>query len=146
MSKNELAIQYFRSGLNCAQSVFAAFCDDLQFDHSSALSVSAGFGGGMGRLQLTCGAVTGAFMAIGVYNSKKYDDNASRKAKSVEMVQAFNLAFIKENKTTSCRELLNCDLRTPEGQKYAHDNNLFGTTCEKCITDAVEIMDGLIRQ
>lgn len=53
------AIESFRSGLNCAQAVVTAYADELNFDNNLALSVSCGFGGGMGRLQETCGAVTG---------------------------------------------------------------------------------------
>jgi C_GCAxxG_C_C family probable redox protein len=145
MNKKDQAVENFKNGLNCAQTVLAAFCDDLAFDRSAALSVTAGFGSGMGRLQQTCGAVTGAFMAIGVYNSKKYDSNADRKAKSTEMVQAFNKAFIAAHKTTSCRELLNYDISTDEGLRVARENNLFGTVCVKCIKDAIDICESLIK-
>ena len=57
--KAEKAINYFKAGYNCAQSVVAAFKDDMGFDENLALEISVGFGGGMGRLQEKCGAVTG---------------------------------------------------------------------------------------
>ncbi len=65
-SKEEIAVESFRSGLNCAQSVVAAYADEMSFDRNLALSISCGFGGGMGRLQETCGAATGAFMILGI--------------------------------------------------------------------------------
>lgn len=86
----ENAISTFRSGLNCSQAVFAAYSEKLRFDKELALSISAGFGGGMGRLQETCGAVTGAFMVIGVYTSQKNPDNIDRKGKSYAMIPFVN--------------------------------------------------------
>lgn len=70
MSRADKAIDSFRAGNNCAQSVLLAFKDDFNFDENLASKISVGFGGGMGRLQEKCGAVTGAFMVIGLYSSK----------------------------------------------------------------------------
>jgi C_GCAxxG_C_C family probable redox protein len=62
--KEDKAIGLFKSGLNCAQSVLTAYAEELDFDKNLALSISCGFGGGMGRLQETCGAVTGSFTSV----------------------------------------------------------------------------------
>lgn len=146
MSKNEIAISEFKSGLNCAQSVISVFADDLQIDRGLALKMATGFGSGMGRLQGTCGAVTGAFMAIGVYNSNIYEEMADRKSKSIELVQMFNEKFTAIHKTTDCKDLLGCNLRTPEGQAYFKENNLSETICWKCITDSVDILSDLFER
>ncbi len=66
MTKREIAINYFNNGYNCAQSVVAAFCEDFGVDKKTALMMSEGFGGGMGRMRLTCGAVTGMFFIVGL--------------------------------------------------------------------------------
>ena len=66
----EKAIRSFKSGLNCAQAVLTSYSDELKFDNNMALSVACGFGGGMGRLQETCGAVTGSFMVLGIHTVK----------------------------------------------------------------------------
>jgi len=140
----EKAINSFKSGLNCSQAVLSAYSDKLNFDNNLALSVACGFGGGMGRLQLTCGAVTGSFMVLGVYNCNKFADNIERKEKTYSMVQKFSEKFKKINGTTDCISLLNCDLKTEEGHRYAKDNNLFETVCEKCISDSISIINELI--
>jgi len=62
--KTEAATSKFLEGFNCAQSVLFSFCDDLQLDKNSALKLSCGFGGGMGRKEEVCGAVSGGIMAI----------------------------------------------------------------------------------
>ena len=50
------AVELFRSGYNCSQSVVAAFADMYGFTQEQALRMSASFGGGIGRMRETCGA------------------------------------------------------------------------------------------
>ncbi len=141
--KIEKAIRSFNADLNCAQSVMTAYMEEFNIDPEIALSVSCGFGGGMGRLQETCGAVTGAFMVLGIHNCKRYTDNKDRKEKTYAMIQKFSDKFISLHGTMDCRLLLNCDLRTEEGQRYAEDNKLHETICEKCVSDSIRIIEEL---
>lgn len=140
-AKEEKALISFRSGLNCAQAVVTAYSGLPGFDTAFALNVASGFGGGMGRLQETCGAVTGSYMVLGIYNGIRYSDNAEKKEVTYKMIQEFSEKFKSLNGATDCRSLLKCDLRTEEGHRYAVKNNLFGTTCEKCISDSIKILD-----
>ncbi len=144
-TKEIKALEYFRSGLNCAQSVLKACTDDLNADEKLLIDLSCGFGGGMGRLQETCGAVTGAFMAIGLHTGRKISDNKELKEVTYTMVRKFNHEFKILNGSSDCRVLLNCDLKTEEGRQYAHDHHLFEKVCEKCITDAVKIIEEMIK-
>jgi C_GCAxxG_C_C family probable redox protein len=141
MSKKNIAVKEFQYGLNCAQSVLSAYTPELKIDKNLALSISTGFGGGMGRLQGTCGAVTGAFMIIGVYSCNKYPQNNDKKSKSVEMIQTFNKKFLNLHESTDCIDLLGCNLNTPEGQEYLKTHNLKETVCEKCISDSIDILE-----
>lgn len=140
-SKQERAIKSFRGGLNCSQAVLTAYSDDMNLDRDLAERISVGFGGGMGRLQETCGAVTGAFMALGLHYSTKFTDNKERKEASYSAIQKFTKRFEALNGTINCRKLLNADLRTEEGKRLIKEQNLHQTICEKCITDAVGIVD-----
>lgn len=142
----EKAIESFRSGLNCAQAVVTAYSENLNYDNNLAHSISCGFGGGMGRLQETCGAVTGSFMVLGIYNCSKIEGIQERKEATYAMVQKFNKKFKELNKSTDCIALLQVDLKTEQGHNYAIKNNLFGTICEKCIKDAVKIVNHLIEE
>jgi C_GCAxxG_C_C family probable redox protein len=143
-TKTEKAIESFRAGLNCSQAVLSAYSEELNFDEKLALNVSCGFGGGMGRMQGTCGAVTGAYMAIGIFNGNRYTDNAVKKAESYLMIRKFSENFKKINGSTDCLALLNCEIKTEEGHNYAKEKNLFGTVCEKCISDSLSILDELL--
>lgn len=140
-SKQKQAINTFKSNFNCAQSVFTSFSDKFGLDKDTANSLTSGFGGGMGMLQKTCGAVTGAYMVISLYNSKIFIDNTDRKEKSAGMIQDFYNKFNAVNGTTNCKKLMNCDLNTEAGSKYAKEHNLFETVCEKCVSDSVLILE-----
>ena len=139
------AITIFRTGMNCAQAVLTTFSKELNFDIESAAEISSGFGGGMGRLQETCGAVTGAFMVLGIYTSRKYSDTAQRKENLYTLIQEFNSRFIAIHQTTNCRLLLGIDLKTPEGRQEMSGQNLSEHVCEKCISDSVLILEELIK-
>ncbi|MEN6490015.1 MAG: C-GCAxxG-C-C family protein, partial [Smithella sp.] len=65
INHSQRAMELFRRGYNCAQSVFAAFCEDMGIDFETALKLSSSFGAGMGRLREVCGAVSGMFAVVG---------------------------------------------------------------------------------
>jgi len=144
--KEEKAIVSFKSGLNCAQSILTAYSSDLNFDNNLALSISCGFGGGMGRLQETCGAVTGSFMVLSIYNSNRYTNLKDKKEETYSMIQKFSNKFKSIHGTIECKSLLNCDLKTEEGQNYFKENRLSEMVCEKCILDSIRIIDELIEE
>jgi C_GCAxxG_C_C family probable redox protein len=144
--KEKESLDYFRNGFNCAQAVFTPFAKENGISESYALKIASGFGGGMGRLQATCGAVTGAYMAIGVKHGKSIGDEGNEKReKTYELVRTFDATFKKQFTTTSCWELLRCDLTTDEGKKYFTDNKLHEKVCQQCVSHAVRIMEKLLQ-
>lgn len=101
-----LARKLFTSGYNCAQSVFIAYRDLAAMDELAAATVSAPFGGGMGRLREVCGAVSGMTMCAGyIAPNPQPNDNVNKK-RCYAMVQAFAERFREENGAIVCRELL----------------------------------------
>ena len=116
----------------------------MGLDEQTAFRVACGFGGGCARLGLTCGAVTGAYMAIGLkYGKIRADDNEA-KDKTYALVQEFSERFVTRNKSLNCTELLGCDLGTAEGREKAKEQNLATTICEKLIRDAVGILEQVL--
>lgn len=106
MTHSEKATALFMEGYNCAQSVFLAFEDMYELDRKTALRISSGFGGGMGRLREVCGCVSGAFMAAGLLMG--YDDVADLEGKkeTYSMIQDIANAFRDEQGSIICREIL----------------------------------------
>lgn len=106
MSRADKAEELFRQGCNCSQAVFLSFADLLEMDEKTALKLSSTFGGGMGKLREVCGAVTGAFMVLGMLYG--YDDITSQeeKVRTYKMIQSFAKDFKEQKKTIICRDLL----------------------------------------
>ena len=130
------AVQLFEDGYMCSQAVLAVFCEEFGLSREQAFKISISFGSGMRKGEV-CGACTGAIMALGL----KYGEN---KSKSDEMCVKFLDSFKKENGSYICRDLLDCDIRTEEGIKYAIDNNLFKEICPKMVESAAKIAQELI--
>jgi C_GCAxxG_C_C family probable redox protein len=140
----EQVITSFRSGLNCAQAVLSAYSERLNFDREFAIHVARGFGGGMGRLQETCGAVTGAYMVLGILSEQIPDEESVKKEETYAMIQEFEEKFVKIHGTTNCRKLTGHDLRTTEGRKKAKEDGVFERICEKCVAGSIEILEGMV--
>lgn len=66
MDRVDTAVSRFKQGCSRSQAVFSTYAEALEVDRITALKAASGFGGGMGRMAETCGAVTGAFMALGL--------------------------------------------------------------------------------
>ena len=140
-NKQENALQTFKSGLNCAQSVLIAFQDEKNPETEIVMAMAAGFGGGMGRLQQTCGALTGAFMAIGQHCNSHYETNELIKEKSRRLIQNIHSKFIHLHKVSDCKSLLGIDLNLEEGRNKMKEKNLQELVCEQCVLNAVALLE-----
>ena len=124
--------------------VLSAYSGQFGLDRETALKVSAAFGGGMGRMGEICGAVTGAFMVIGL----KYGRTAVQDTQSHEntnrLVKEFVDRFKSLNGSIICRELLGCDLSTPDGLKTFVEKKLRDTLCPRFVRDAADIVEQLL--
>jgi len=143
MNRSQHAGELFLSGYNCAQSVLLSFADDLKFSKELAQKMAAGFGGGMGKQQETCGAVTGAIMVLGLLKGEEVNNNDELKAAAYGSVKELSRDFIAAYKTTQCRELIGCDLNTPEGSEKFKEEKIMENVCAPCVRKAVEIVENL---
>ena len=93
----EQAKSNFLNGMNCAQSVAAAFADVLPIAKEQLLAASRPLGGGIGRLREMCGTVAAAAMCLGMLfpDVSKNDIYA--------LVQEHAYKFREKNKTFRCR-------------------------------------------
>ncbi|HTX43802.1 MAG TPA: C-GCAxxG-C-C family protein [Methanocella sp.] len=144
MTKADEAAECFKNGFNCSQAVLSAYCGEFGLEREQALRVAGAFGAGMGRMCETCGAVTGAFMVIGLKYGKVRVEDEPSKEKAYALVRELAGEFKARNGSIVCRELLGCDMGTPGGMKYAKEHNLHSTMCPKFVRDAAEIVGKLI--
>lgn len=105
MEKFSKAQELFLKGYNCAQSVFAANAEHFGMDEATALKVSMGLGGGVGRLREVCGAFSACAMLVGMMESSTKADK-QRKEAVYTFVQKLAEDFKAQNGSIICRELL----------------------------------------
>jgi C_GCAxxG_C_C family probable redox protein len=144
MNQVERAALRFEEGFSCSQSVFSAFAPQLGLDCKTALKVAGAFGGGMGRMGETCGAVTGAFMVIGLKHGRTEADDEEAKERTYELAREFARRFERRNGSIMCRELLGRDIGIPEQRMLAKEEGLFATLCSKFVRDAAEILEQIV--
>jgi C_GCAxxG_C_C family probable redox protein len=131
--------------MNCAQAVLIAYCEQFGLERSLALKLAQGFGGGMGRMGGTCGAVTGAYMVLGLAQ-KMWDDNPRQSLdRTYELVREFNQRFKALHGSVICKELVSCDLSTSEGLAEARNKKIFTTVCPDFVSDSVKILEAMIQ-
>ena len=105
MSRTERAKEYFLQGYACSQAVALAFADVLGMDEGTISRLTLPFGGGLGRLRLTCGAVSGmAFVLGGVFSDN--ENTPENKKRVYAITQELCLKFKEENGSLICGELL----------------------------------------
>lgn len=144
MTRTEDALSLFRQGFSCSQAVAAAFAEELGLDRDAALRVSQPFGGGIARRADWCGAITGAFLAIGLKHGRTRAEDAAARDRTYALVQEFIRRFTDRHGHLRCKDLLGCDIGTPEGQKKAEEMNLHKTRCEDYVRDAVAILEEIL--
>lgn len=109
------AVELFKQGYNCAQSVCGAFADLYGLSLEQGLRVSASFGGGIGRMRMTCGAACGMFVLAGLECG--CTDGADREGKEANyrVVQQLAEEFSRRMGALTCAELLGL------GREKQHD-------------------------
>lgn len=105
-SRIRRAEELFMQGFNCSQSVVAAFADIYGYTEEQALSLSAGFGGGIGRMRLTCGAACGMFILAGMDCGSATPGDREGKSHNYKVVQRLAARFGQEHGSLTCAELL----------------------------------------
>ncbi len=134
MNKKELAIQLHNSRYNCAQSVACAFADEVGVDKETLFKACESFGLGMGGMEGTCGAITGAVMLAGFKNSDGSIDNPKTKASTYALSRKIVESFQTKNKATKCKDLKGIETGTVL------------RSCSGCIEDAVELVEEILLQ
>ena len=117
------AVDLFMEGYGCAQSVTAAFADLYGFTEQQALKVGAGFGGGVGRLRMMCGAVSGMVILAGMDSGQTDGSDRQGKADCYRLAQDLVQAFKEENGSVICAELLGLKGPVPVGHFVPAERN-----------------------
>lgn len=138
---SELARSYFLNGYNCSQAVFLAFCEDLNFDAKTASMIAAPFGGGMSRLREVCGAVSGMFMAAGLFFGYYEPTDDAQKKELYTFIQELAHRFTEKNGSIVCRELLGLNHQKDDAAPSARTAEYYKKRpCADLVADAAQLL------
>ena len=118
-TRKQIAVEKKQCGLNCAQAVLCTYADIAGIDEETAICLAAPFGAGMGNMEGTCGAITGAGLVLGL---------ASKGPSTKQMRQIMN-KFQERNGATQCKLL-----------KGVGTGKVL-RECSDCVADAAEFLE-----
>lgn len=130
----ENAIIYFHRGYNCAQSVFAAFAEEMGLSEDAALRLPAAFGAGLGRMRGTCGAFSGLALVAGFKHGNLSPEPAD-KERIFALTRKLADDFCAEFGSLQCRELLHLPPDAEEGARPSERTAAYYASrpCERCV-------------
>lgn len=132
MTKKELAIALHDKKFNCCQAVACAFAEEVGVDEKVLFQAGEGFGLGMGCMEGTCGALSGAIMLAGFKNSDGNTEDPGTKASTYQISKQLLGAFKEKCGATVCRDLKGVDT----GKVLC--------TCPDCICNGVEVVQEVL--
>jgi C_GCAxxG_C_C family probable redox protein len=130
--------------MNCAQTTFGSFAEDLGLERKTALEITQGFGGGM-HINSICGAVTGAYMALGLANKIQPENPRAVMDKTNELIKEFNKKFTALYGSLYCTKLCGYNLSVPEQSAKAREKGVFTSVCPALVRDSVKIVEDLLK-
>ncbi|MCU0411073.1 MAG: C-GCAxxG-C-C family protein [Bacteroidetes bacterium] len=143
-SRIEQAVEMFNKGFSCSQSIVSTYGPHVGLSGQDALKVSSAFGAGMGRLQETCGALTGAFMVVGCRHGMTEPGDSEAKETTYALVQLIAERFRQEHGAATCRDLVRCDLRTAEGSEEYRSSGRKAEVCIPCVRTAARLLEEFV--
>ncbi|MFC2169002.1 C-GCAxxG-C-C family protein [Acidobacteriota bacterium] len=144
MNQAEKEVQCFNDGFTCSQALLSIYGPQFGLDQKIALKLATPFGAGMGRMAKTCGAVTGAFMVLGLKFGRATLEDTEAKGKTYELVKEFADRFKVRNGSVVCKELIGYDIGIPEELEAAQDEDVFETLCPKLVKSAAELVEDML--
>lgn len=127
--------------VNCSQAILSVYGKHFGLPEELAIKVATGLGRGFGNLGKTCGAVTGAFMVLGLTYEA---DNPSSRGEVYSLVQEFAKRFTARHGSIVCSELLGYDVSTEAGRNMVREKKLGSLVCLKLDQSAAEIVEELL--
>ncbi|WP_421903497.1 C-GCAxxG-C-C family protein [Maridesulfovibrio sp.] len=144
METHDHAVTALLNGSSCAQAVLEAVGERYGLDSEAARKLSAGLGGGFAS-GLTCGAVSGGCLALGLALGSGDPSDTYSRDRTYYAVQELLARFAEKNHSHQCSELLRLngqDIKTPEGKKRLRESRL----CLKLVTDTIDCIEDILSE
>lgn len=142
----EKARSLFLEGYNCSQSVLGAFAELYGLDTDTAMRLSDGLGGGMGRMRLTCGAVSAMAIVAGLELSSGRPKDSDNRTEVYAKVREMSEKFAEKNGSVICRELLGGVISKDNGARPEDRTAEYykKRPCADCVYDCAAIIESCL--
>ena len=146
MNRAEEAKKQFEKGFICAPAVLSTYNEQLGLEKVLALKIACGFGGGIGRMGKTCGAVTGAVMVIGLKHGQVDLADEESRRQTYTLVNEFVDRFTALHGSIECRELIGYNLSNSGELRSAINSGVFQDKCPGFVYDSACILEDIFYQ
>jgi C_GCAxxG_C_C family probable redox protein len=124
----------------CAETTFIVLKGVYGLDDPMDASAAMALNGGVAYSGGTCGAITGAALAVGLLAGRRIDDHRSAKRVARQLVAELMDAFQATQGAVDCRDLIGIDLRAPGGHEAFIAGGMWRDRCMHSIEFAVARM------
>ncbi len=137
-----LALEHFRQGFHCSQSVLAAYADEERLREDSALRMAAALAGGS-TVGGECGAIASSYLVLGLKYGRTVPafGDVEKERELFDRIRYLVAGFKKRHGAITCRELLGVDVFTKEGLAEGRREGLFTRRCPQFIRDAITLLE-----
>ena len=146
MSKAEEVKKQFEKGYLCAPAVLSTYSEQLGLEKTLALKIACGFGGGIGRMGRTCGAVSGAVMVIGLKHGQVNLADEESRQRTYTLVKEFVDRFTELHGSIECKDLIGYDLSNSGELRLALESGVFQNKCPGFVYDSARILEDIVLQ
>lgn len=133
-TRREQAVEKRNKGYNCAQAVACTYCDKVGLDEEMIFKITEAMGVGMGNMEGTCGALTGAGVILGLLNSTANLEQPDSKAATLKLSRKMMEQFGERNKSVLCKDL------------KGRNTGVVLRSCPDCVRDACELLEQLLEE
>lgn len=140
------ATQMFDDGYSCSQALLCAFAPRYGLDKDKALKLASPFGGGIAGQGLSCGAMTGGIMVLGLHGGRTDPDDTETKDRNTALVKEFMDRYKKENGAYYCNDLTGVDISDPVAREAAKEAGVYQEVCPNLVRFAARLVQELIER
>ena len=145
MERHQTAVKEFMDGYRCSQAVLAAYARDFDLDMDLARQISLPLAGGSG-VGGACGAVSGAYLVIGMKHGFAHPGDPQRLMKVIAQIRAFVERFKALHGEIDCPKLIGLDIFSEEGHRTFVEKNVKVERCAHFVADAVKILGAILAE
>lgn len=121
----------------CAETTYMVLAEAFGLAESPDPSLVMVLNGGVAWWGGTCGAITGAAVAVGQLAGRRLPDHGEAKRTARRIISRYMEEFQREWGAVDCRTLVGCDIRTEEGHRAFLEQSLWREVCMRQIAFAV---------